>query len=83
MAWPPLAVALVSSGSRGNKLLLYHSGVTRPQSLENGLYILSKYDLTFLLTSHFCMNCVQMDRVIKVTNIINIIYYYNVFITIC
>lgn len=32
--------------------------------------------------SPFCMNCVPLDRAIKVTYIINIIYNYNVFIVI-
>jgi hypothetical protein len=35
--WNPLAVALVSSGSRGNKLLFYHSGVSQSQTLEKEL----------------------------------------------
>ena len=36
--WKPIAVALVSSGSPGNKLLFYHCGT---RELENGK--VSKY----------------------------------------
>ena len=36
MAVKPQAVALVSSGSRGNKLLFYDSGISKPHSLESG-----------------------------------------------
>ncbi|XP_003383272.2 PREDICTED: nitrogen permease regulator 3-like protein [Amphimedon queenslandica] len=37
MAVKPQAVALVSSGSRGNKLLFYDSGIAKPHSLESEL----------------------------------------------
>ena len=42
-SWFPIAVALVSSGSPGNKLLFYHYGI---QQVENGMW-----------TTFYCAAC--------------------------
>lgn len=37
--WEPVAVVLVSSGSRGRKLLFYHSGKTRDRVAKGRTYM--------------------------------------------